>query len=240
MSGLTAKRGGHDDYAVEPIPGLPEKLPAGEHILWQGSPRWWALAKEVFHIRAAALYFVLLIAWRASEEAATGGMSGAVLVGVSLLPISLMGLGLLAVLAWLCTSTSVYTITNKRVVMRIGVALPTAINIPFKRIVGAGLRQGGSGGDIALSVDPSHRMAYSNLWPHVRPWRLANPEPTLRGIPDAKHVAGLLGRAMAEALPPECVMVSEIEDQDAKTSTYPFGAVSASPAGLSAAAGQVA
>lgn len=231
---------GHDDYATEPTPGLPEKLPAGEYILWQGAPQWWALAKHVFHIRAAGFYFVLLIAWRASEEAATGGVTGALLVGVSLLPISLMGLGLLAVLAWLCTSTSIYTITNKRVVMRIGVALPTAINIPFKAIVGAGLRHDGGSGDIALTVDPNHRMAYSNLWPHVRPWHLTSPEPTLRGIPDAKHVAGLLGRAMAEALPPECVMVSEIDDQGAKTSTYPFGAVSAPAATLSAAAGQVA
>jgi len=31
---------GHDDFAGEPVRGLPEKLPAGERILWQGMPDW--------------------------------------------------------------------------------------------------------------------------------------------------------------------------------------------------------
>ena len=240
MSGGHAHKG-HDDYAVEPVRGLPENLPAGEHILWQGAPRWWEMAKHVFHIRAAALYFAVLMAWRASGYIAQGKIGAALLVGASLLPISLLGLGLLAVLAWLCSSTSVYTITNKRVVMRIGVALPTSINIPFTVIVGAGLRHAGGAGDIALTVNAGKRMAYSNLWPHVRPWRLNNPEPSLRCIEEAKHVAGVLSRALAEALPAECVMVSKIEDESANTATYPFGAPSpVSPAGLSAAAGQVA
>ncbi len=28
----------HDDFAFDPLPGLPEALPAGENILWQGRP----------------------------------------------------------------------------------------------------------------------------------------------------------------------------------------------------------
>ena len=26
----------HDDYEIEPIPGLPERPPLGEEVLWQG------------------------------------------------------------------------------------------------------------------------------------------------------------------------------------------------------------
>ena len=38
------------EYESEPIPGLPEQLPQGEKILWQGAPKWQSFAKHVFHI----------------------------------------------------------------------------------------------------------------------------------------------------------------------------------------------
>ena len=44
-------------------------------------------------------------------------------------------------------------------------------------------------------------MAYSNLWPHVRPWHLSKPEPMLRDLPKAAQVARLLGDALAAASP---------------------------------------
>jgi hypothetical protein len=28
----------HDDFAFEPVKGLPELPPEGEHLLWQGRP----------------------------------------------------------------------------------------------------------------------------------------------------------------------------------------------------------
>jgi hypothetical protein len=194
--------GGHDDYAVEPIRGLPERPPAGEQIIWQGSPSWWAMAKHVFHIRAVAAYLLALIAWRAGVHLQDGQTPAAIVAALSLLPVSLGALGLLALLAWLCSHTSVYTITSKRIVMRVGVALPTAINLPFTVIGAAGLRGQGDGpGDICLSLIGEERMAYSNLWPHVRPWHLSRPQPTLRGIPHARQVAEILGQALAQALP---------------------------------------
>jgi hypothetical protein len=201
---------GHDDYASEPIPGLPERLPPGEHILWQGAPDWRQLAKDVFHIRAIALYFAALMAWRGAARMAEGGGAHAVFVVVlSLLPVTLIGIGLLALLAYLSARTTVYTITNRRVVMRIGVALPTAINIPFRVIAAADMRVGAAGaGDIPLSVVGSPRMGYANLWPHVRPWHLRDPEPTLRAIPDARRVALLLTEAVRAALPTASVVTT--------------------------------
>ena len=209
---------GHDDYAVEPIRGLPEKLPAGEDILWQGAPSWWELAKSVFHIRAVAIYFAGLMLWRGSVHW-DHGIAASVLAALSLLPITLIGLGLLCLLAYLSARTSVYTITNKRVVMRIGVALPTAINIPFK-LIGSGnlaLHSGGFG-DIPLSLTGDERMAWTNLWPHVRPWHVNRPEPMLRGVADAQHVADILSRAIAAALPAGAVRVSSAPDQKADVS----------------------
>ncbi|MGA2129178.1 MAG: PH domain-containing protein, partial [Xanthobacteraceae bacterium] len=44
------------------------------------------------------------------------------------------------------------------------------------------------------------------LWPHVRPWHVARPQPMLRAVPDALRVAETLARAMvlaAESAEPE-------------------------------------
>ena len=30
----------HDDFDFEPVRGLPQVLPEGERLLWQGAPRW--------------------------------------------------------------------------------------------------------------------------------------------------------------------------------------------------------
>jgi hypothetical protein len=192
---------GHDDYQVEPIRGLPAVPPAGERILWQGAPGWWPLAKQVFHVRAVGVYMAALLAWRGGVHlAATGDPRTAMAAIVALLPVTLLGLGLLCLIAWLSSRTSVYTITNRRVVLRVGIALPIAINVPFARIAGAALslRADGSG-DIACSLAGDERIAYSTLWPHVRPWHLRTPEPTLRAIPEARRVADLLGAAMRQA-----------------------------------------
>jgi hypothetical protein len=193
---------GHDDFESEPIRGLPKRLPPGEHILWQGAPNWWQLAKQAFHIRLAAIYLAVLMAWRAGVRiSATGDGHAALAVIASLLPIALIGLGLLALLGWLYSRTTVYTITNRRLVMRTGVAFPVAINVPFAVMSAADLRIGAGGaGDIAIALSGC-RLAYVNLWPHVRPWRFKNPEPTLRAIPDAGRVAEILSTALREFAP---------------------------------------
>jgi hypothetical protein len=197
--------GGHDDYAVEPIRGLPENLPAGEHIVWQGAPSWWEIAKSVFHIRAVALYFAILMIWRGSVHWNEPPHAvSAALAALSLLPICAFGLGLLALLAWLSSRTSVYTITNRRVVLRVGVALPTAINIPFKVIESADVAINRAGAaDIPLTLTGSVRIPYSTLWPHARPWQLRKPEPMLRGLTEGVRVAELLRHALYDAYLPE-------------------------------------
>ncbi|HIJ64177.1 MAG TPA: PH domain-containing protein [Rhodospirillaceae bacterium] len=191
---------GDDDFHSEPVRGLPEQPPPGETILWQGSPLWWDLARQVFHVRLVAGYFLLLAVWRCHLRS-PGGFDGRVFGSalLSVLPLALLSLALLALLAWLSSRTTVYTITSRRVVMRIGVALPLTVNIPFSVLGSAGLqlRRGGSG-DIVLALSCPERIAYSNFWPHVRPWRLRHPEPMLRSIAGATAVAGLLAAAVRE------------------------------------------
>ena len=64
---MTVKSNGHE-HEFEPAFGLPEPLPQGEHILWQGAPDFTDMAIRVFHLRKAAIYFAVLIASRAASS----------------------------------------------------------------------------------------------------------------------------------------------------------------------------
>lgn len=188
-----------DDHDFEPFPGLPERLPAGERLLWQGAPDWRTVAVEVFHVRKLALYFALLLAWRGGSAWSDGlDPLQAGLHAATMLPLALLGLGLLAALAWLTARTSLYTLTDRRVAMRIGIVLSVTFNLPFERIASASLHRHRDGhGDIALQLMPGERIAYLHLWPHARPWHVAPTQPMLRALPQAESAAALLAAALA-------------------------------------------
>lgn len=185
------------EHEFEAERGLPQPLPAGERVLWQGSPDWHALARRAFHLRKIAVYFGLLATVRVAVLAGDGAGIGA--MAVSALWMLLLGglaIGLLAVVAWLSARTAVYTVTDKRVVMRVGIVLTLTFNLPYRRVAAAGLRLERDGsGEIPLTLRPGDRIAWLHLWPHARPWRLARPEPMLRSVPEARHVARLLAEA---------------------------------------------
>jgi hypothetical protein len=189
------------EYETEPVRGLPAPLPAGETLLWQGGPAWWPLARSAFHFNKIAIYFGLMIAWRIATSLSEGATAlNAGLSALPLLGLAMCALAILLVLAWASARTSVYTITDKRIVMRIGIALPMALNIPFRLIGNAALKtQSDGSGDIPVALTGGNRIAWLLMWPHVRPWRMRNPEPTLRALPDAAHVAALLAPALTEA-----------------------------------------
>lgn len=187
------------EHDHEPQFGLPELLPADETLLWQGSPDWRVLALRAFHLRKLALYFALLMLLRGLLHAADGApLAAAAWAALTPLPLALLGLGLVALLAFLSARGTVYTLTDRRVVMRIGIVLTVTYNLPFKRIAAAALQRSRDGhGDIALTLASRDRIAWLQLWPHVRPWHVRRPEPTLRAIADADRVAARLSAAWA-------------------------------------------
>ncbi len=191
----------HDDYAAEPDPSLPGQLPAGESILWQGKPDWLNLAWRVYHLREVTIYFGILMIWRGfSAWWETGVLAQAPLAVTPLLvPAALCAL-ILGLMAWLNARTTVYTITDNRLVLKIGVALPTTFNLPFSAIGAAELRETGHGcGDIGVTLSGNDKLAYLMLWPHARPWRLMKPDPMLRCVPEAAKVAQMLSIGLHKA-----------------------------------------
>ncbi len=183
---------------AEPVPGLPEPLPEGESLLWQGRPSALTLAIHAFHIRFILAYIVGALGWRVAAQAAAGApasdltaivASGALLGGI--------GLALVFGLAWLIARSALFTLTEKRLVMRYGVAIRKYVNLPLTRIASADLRKLGRGrGDIVLSLT-GKSVGYIYLWPFARPLKFARPQPSLRALPDAERVAGQISTAFA-------------------------------------------
>ena len=191
---------GHE-HEFEPEYGLPESLPADERILWQGSPDFYALARHGFHWVQLVAYFAAMLALHAVFVVSDGGSAVDALRSL-LVPAALAGVALasVAALAWMSARTTVYTLTDKRVVMRVGIVLTLTFNLPLRRIESAAFRARDSAfGDIVLTLDAKDHIAWLHLWPHVRAWRLARPEPALRSVPDAARVAALLSNAWVHA-----------------------------------------
>ncbi len=192
---------GHE-HELEPQYGLPELLPANEKILWQGSPDFGAVARRIFHLRKVAAYFALMLGWKVASTMADGGSFVDGLMSITVLgALAVMGFAALTGLAWATARTAVYTLTDKRIVMRIGIALTLTFNLPLRLIKSAGVRQHKDGcGDILIAMGGEDHIAWLHLWPHVRPWVLARPEPMLRAVPDAAHVAALLTQAWSDTM----------------------------------------
>jgi hypothetical protein len=198
---MKAQSNGHE-HEFEPEYGLPERLPAQEHILWQGSPHTGLVFYQVFHARALAVYFGLILALRGAHQfSMTGSWAEAFAAATWLAPLFVLALGLFWALAGLVAKTTVYTITDRRVVMRVGIVLSLTFNIPLSRLQSADVRHIGAkgAGEIALALRPEDKIAYFHLWPHARPWRFAHPEPMLRCLPAVTGIAELLRQAWTKA-----------------------------------------
>ncbi|MBA4041006.1 MAG: photosynthetic complex assembly protein [Sphingobium sp.] len=180
------------EYDSEPIRGLPGLLPPGETILWQGSPDWRVLARTAFHTGSVAVYFAVL---------AAGALAAGSTLGFAMtLAAGAIGLALLHLLAFGTARSTIYTITNRRIVLRFGMAIPKCINLPLRMIGTLDLRARARGtGDLLMLVTGQQRLGYIALWPHAQGWHFSNPRPMFRAVPDIAKVGMIAARATQAA-----------------------------------------
>jgi len=190
----------HDDFAVEPVPGLPKRLPEGEAMLWQGSPDWKAFAVNVFHLRKIAVYLAILLAWQVITAVYDGRPPAeAAARAVLFTSLAVMALSIVAGAARLYAKSCLYTITTRRIVIRHGAALPVTVNIPYALVDGVDLQPLARGrGNVAITLRAGERASLIALWPSIRPWSWRRPQPAFRCVPRAADVARLLARAVAQ------------------------------------------
>jgi len=181
---------------------LPGPSPVEEIVRWQDSPSWRVAALRIWHIRAAAFYFAVLLAEGLRESlGATHAAALARQGEFALLLIALGSIALLTLLAWLTGRTTAYTITDTHVMMKYGIALRATLVIPFGAIEHVAIRVNPDHtGDLALRLKRGQRILYPKLWPHVRPWTWLRAEPMLRCVPEAGGVGALLARGVGASV----------------------------------------
>lgn len=201
MEAAIARDQAHYNAVLEAQPGLPEPLPPGEQILWQGAPDWKILAVHVFHIRPLAAATVLFAVLSLTLGLAHA-MPPAFLALALMVPLlaGIVAIGLAALSAWLIARVSCYTVTDARLVMRVGLIVPVNLNIPFSEITDVAMRpHAGGSGDLPLTVRSYKRVSYMLLWPHVRPMQFARVQPMLRAVRDGEKAGDALVQALRRA-----------------------------------------
>ncbi len=184
---------------AERIDGIEHPLPDGERVRWQGRPRAALLAVHAFHVRAVLVYFLVIVALWSVRYA--GELAKAQWITMFTAQLALAGIVVVAIylLSWLVARTSVYAITDRRVVVHTGIAFPMTINVPLKVIESAALKRFRDGsGEIALTLEAGDRVAFLALWPHARPRHFKVPQPLLRALPKSEEVGQILQQAVHE------------------------------------------
>lgn len=178
------------------IRGVDEPLPEGEELLWEGSPNTAMLARHAFKNRWIAAYFVAL----AGLATVLNSLGGGIARGLWLLLLGALAVGLVTGWAWLVARTTTYALTDRRIVMRLGVAFPSVFNLPLEMVGDAWIRvYPDASGDVAFQVQGSDRIGYAFLWPHVRPWRVKDPQPMFRGLVEVAAVGEQIRSAVKAA-----------------------------------------
>jgi len=196
-----------EDGPTEAFPGLPQALPEGERILWQGKPKALTLAIHAFHIRFIALWFGAMTVMKLFGMARAGAPGTEMAIHFAqMLAIFAVACGIVMLIAWVMARAAIFTITDKRVVIRSGAAIRKYVNLPFSVIASAGVkRHGAKAGSIALQIAAPARASYTRLWPFVRPLRIGRPQPMLRALADVQPASVVLAtalRAWSEAQAP--------------------------------------
>lgn len=194
---------GGPEHDIEPVPGLPGRLPDGEFIVWQGQPVFKIVMTRLLRARWIAIYFAIAALWSVAVGINNSEGAWQLLGRLSFISVAaIIVFGLMALYARAVAKTSLYTLTNKRIVMRVGIALSASFNLPFKQISGADFRVGKDGsGDVALALKSGHNLSGAVFFPHQRGglWRKLSPQ--MICLFDAKSVAEKLAQQLRAYAP---------------------------------------
>ena len=170
-----------------------DAIPNGESILWKGRPSLWGFSWNLFGLKWITLYLSMLSIVSVARFFASDFYTA---FYVDCLPFFLSGIFasiILIDLAATQTYSTVYIITENRVIIKTGAALSFLISMPFKKIKEVNLqKRGASIGTISFELLSEKRVPYISCWPSVRPWKFKRTQPAFSCIGSVDEVATIL------------------------------------------------
>ena len=168
-------------------------IPNGESILWKGRPSLWGFSWNLFGLKWITLYLSMLSIVSVARFFASDFYTA---FYVDFLPFFLSGIFASIILIGLAatqTYSTVYIITENRVIIKTGAALSFLISMPFKKIKEVNLqKRGASIGTISFELLSEKRVPYISCWPSVRPWKFKRTQPAFSCIGSVDEVATIL------------------------------------------------
>lgn len=170
-----------------------DAIPNGESILWKGRPSLWGFSWNLFGLKWITLYLSILSIVSVARFFASDFYTA---FYVDFLPFFLSGIFasiILICLAATQTYSTVYIITENRLIIKTGAALSFLISMPFKKIKEVNLqKRGASIGTISFELLSEKRVPYISCWPSVRPWKFKRTQPAFSCIGSVDEVATIL------------------------------------------------
>ena len=170
-----------------------DAIPDGESILWKGKPSLWGFSWNLFGLKWITFYLSILSVVSIARFFASDFHTA---FYIDFLPFFLSGIfasiiliGLAAIQAY----STVYIITENRVIIKTGAALSFLISMPFKKIKEVNLQKRGTSiGTISFELLSKKRVPYISCWPSVRPWKFKRTQPAFSCVGSVDEVATIL------------------------------------------------
>ncbi len=184
--------------------GEVSRLPAGERVLWSGSPDQRSLARYFLRERWVLGFAACSFALGAAEAMQHTTETIPRLVGVTTLSLIMVVVAVVSIrlFAWRIARTSKYVITNRRVYFNIGIVLRADANIPYSSVEGVDLlRRSDGSADLMVSLTEAQEIPWLLLFPHMT-WRGSRRgRPTFRALRDPQQAADAVVGALRAYAP---------------------------------------
>ena len=138
-----------------------DAIPEGESILWKGKPSFWGFSWYFFGLKLLAFYSIILSVVFAARLTVTDFYTAFAVDFLPFLSSGILASFILMALAGIQSQSSVYIITENRVIIKSGAALSFLISVPFKKIKAVNLqKRKGSLGTISFELSSGKRVPY--------------------------------------------------------------------------------
>ena len=173
-------------------------IPDGERVCWIGKPNWISFGFNAFGIKYLVVYFILSAFYAISQIELVFSFGAFIGEYISFIVSGIIAGLILFLLAYFAAQHTCYVITEKRLVIRTGIALVFLLNVPLKNVTSIDKQSLLRGyGNLSFKPQSKKRIPYFSCWPSVRGGSFLEPIPTFRSIANIEAIGDIVGE-MAE------------------------------------------